>query len=286
MKPLQDLNNTKCEVKGLKTEATLDHMVFFSSAGTAMKEGQFEDEIETVFTTTIINAESIKLEPNMDQVIETHSTNEQSLFSNYPSEITIESKEMEQEYSLCMVDKPKFQKSDRGLTVINLIKSEIKKEPIDVKDDMEWDKIAKEEILAMNECVYETPPKPQEERKKLKIKMDIGEENDDDIDNPEGTVYISNINENWTNDDGGRSDDTYSPGMFENKSVHSLDNLDEFPDITEVTLIKEELDPGPNNDDHPFSRANGILASCQSIRIIEIGGYKVKTYGDYSKCPK
>ena len=282
MKPLQNLNNTKCEVKGLKTEATLDHMVFFSSAGTAMKEGQFEDEVETVLTTTIINADSIKLEPNMDQVIETHSTNEQSLFSNYPSEIAIESKEMEQEYGLCMVDKPKFQKSDHGLT----IKCEIKKEPIDVKNDMEWDKIAEGEILAMNECVYETPPKPQEERKKLKIKMDIGEENDDDIDNPEGTVYISNINENWSNDDGGRSDDTYSPGMFENKSVHSLDNLDEFPDITEVTLIKEELDPGPNNDDHPFSRANGILASCQSIRIIEIGGYKVKTYGDYSKCPK
>ena len=125
MKPLQDLNNTKCEVKGLKTEATLDHMVFFSSAGTAMKEGQFEDEIETVFTTTIINAESIKLEPNMDQVVETHNTNEQSLFSNYQSEIAIENKEMEQEYGLCMVDKPKFQKSDRGLTVINLIKSEI-----------------------------------------------------------------------------------------------------------------------------------------------------------------
>ena len=191
-----NLNNTTSEVGGLKTEATLGPMVFFPSAGAAIKEeGQFEDEVETVLTTTIINTDSIKLEPDLDQIIETNNnTNEQSLFSNYPSEITIENKEiheeMEQEYSLYMVDKPKFQKSGRGLTVIDLIKSEIKKEPIDVKDDMEWDKIAVEEILATNECVYETSPKPQEERKKLKIKMDIGEENDDDIDNPEGIVYI------------------------------------------------------------------------------------------------
>ena len=68
-------NNTTSEVGGLKTEATLGPMVFFPSAGAAMKEGQFEDEVETVLTTTIINADSIKLEPNMDQVIETHSTN-------------------------------------------------------------------------------------------------------------------------------------------------------------------------------------------------------------------
>ena len=100
---------------------------------------------------------------------------------------------------------------------------------------------------------------------------------------------MSNVDEDSFNNDGGRSDDTYSPDMFENESLHSLDDLDDDLDTNEadLTLIKEEeLDPDPDNNDPSVSRANGILASSQSVKIVEIGGYKVETYGDYSKCPK
>ena len=55
----------------------------------------------------------------------------------------------------------------------------------------------------------------------------------------------------------------------------------------DLSLVKEELDGIDDEEDgEVVSRADGILAGSKECTIVEIGGYKVETYGDYSKCPK
>ena len=117
-----------------------------------------------------------------------------------------------------------------------------------------------------------------------------------------------------------RSDGSYSPDIHDDDddSLHSLDMFGElsFQDClimvtlqimmmikimivelivlpifislgsddnsVDLSLVKQELGEEAEGD----SRANGILASSQEMKVIEIGGYRVETYGDYSKCPK
>merc|ERR1719336_331915 len=52
----------------------------------------------------------------------------------------------------------------------------------------------------------------------------------------------------------------------------------------DLSLVKQEL--GEGGEEEGISRANGLLASSQELQVVEIGGYKVETYGDYSKCPE
>merc|ERR1719499_1147587 len=53
-----------------------------------------------------------------------------------------------------------------------------------------------------------------------------------------------------------------------------------------MSLVKQEIGDDGDDGGSSFSRANGILASSLELKIVDIGGHKVETYGDYSKCPK
>ena len=173
----------------------------------------------------------------------------------------------------------------------NNIKAEIKEEPLDIEDDGEWEREAEEEILAANEGYLESPSQPARNRpsrrknKPKSYKEDF--DSDKDIDDPDEMVEDgeddSLFDDSRDIDDpdfDDRSEGSFSPELYDSEdSVMDEDsNLD-------LSLVKEELE-GIEEDGEVVSRADGILASSKECKIIEIGGHKVETYGDYSKCPK
>ena len=171
----------------------------------------------------------------------------------------------------------------------NNIKAEVKEEPLEAEADLEWERAAEEEILAANEGYLESPgpesarERPRRRKNKPKsYKEDY--DSDRDIDDPgeeeEGSLFDEYPDDPDFDDD--QSEGSFSPLLYDSEdSVMDEDsNLD-------LSLVKEELDSIEDEDDgEVVTRADGILAASKECKIVEIGGHKVETYGDYSKCPK
>merc|ERR1719300_678203 len=288
----------------------------------------------TVVPTDIVNSVTIKLEPGLDQIIDTEAYYENN---NQESQAIIK-----EEFSYYSSSGPKYEKFSKHLTVremvrlhfdpytssfdlskqpilvlekvdkfwpvvksVSDIKTEIKEEPIedildDALDDSEWDKAAEEEILAANEGYLDTSdsvsvPSPQTtfkssssrpRRKKSKpksYKEDFDSDKDpDDVDHV-GDDTESMLDEENNGDDPDfddtKSDDSYMMDMFDSDDSNVEDDAN-----IDLSLVKEEID---NIDEEEGStRAGRLLASSNECKIVEIGGMKVETYGDYSKCPK
>lgn len=186
------------------------------------------------------------------------------------------------------------------------IKTEdIKEEPVDIEDnDLDWEREAEAEIMAANEEFFDpqTPERP--EKIKLKIKNrpkrartkpktyreeiedsdekdpdDVESKDDDDFgslfgDYPEGGI----INDPDFEDDPGSD---FSMDMMSDE-----DHLEDDNSNLDMTLVKEEIDDMEDEEGMEGTRAGGLLASSKECKVVEIGGLKVETYGDYSKCPK
>ena len=62
-----------------------------------------------------------------------------------------------------------------------------------------------------------------------------------------------------------------------------LGGLGEVPVLTDTDVSEEDMEDEEGMEGH---RAGGLLASSKECKVVEIGGLKIETYGDYSKCPK
>jgi len=309
--------------------------------------------IETMIPTDVLSSITIKLEPQLDQIIETNPQALQSqhlvqadsqLFSTYRADMlprtpdNIDDIDIDEQENVNTTDikepftyydgsPPKFEKFGKGLTVLEMVrlhfdpyisqfdlskqpvlvlekvdkywpvpkthvKTEIKEEPIDIVDDPEWDKAAEEEILAANEGFFDSPTEPVMEKPKRKrakpksYKVDYESDDPDEPDELDDQSIFDDEDENDPDFDDGRSDESYSPDIFDSESFQSMEDgaSDSNTSGMDMSLVKQEIEA--DSDGSTFSRANGILASSQELKIVEIGGHRVETYGDYSKCPK
>ena len=307
--------------------------------------------------TDVMGSITIKLEPQLDQIIESNSEpnnqvvnqikDNSALFSTYHEDMQIhqaqsvlqettnnsdhdqlDASDIKEPFTYYDGSPPKFEKFGKGLTVLEMVrlhfdpyisqfdlskqpvlvlekvdkywpvpnkttvKTEIKEEPIDIIDDPEWDKAAEEEILAANEGYFDSPPEPSEKPKRKRTKpksfrMDYETDDPDEPDELDDQSLFDDEDDNDPDFNDGRSDESYSPDIFDNESFQSMEGAsDSTTSGLDMSLVKQEI--GHENDDAgtSFSRANGILASSQELKIVDIGGHKVETYGDYSKCPK
>ena len=166
------------------------------------------------------------------------------------------------------------------------IKTEVKEEPIDIVDeDLDWEKAAEEEILAANEGYFDadsplpvveavTKKRPKRQKTKTKTYKEDFESDNEDADDPKMEEDDESMFDDPDFDDEEKSND--SMDMFDSDDDDS--NLD-------LSLVKEEIDT-IDEDEEIDNRAESLLASSKECKIVEIGGFKVETYGDYSKCPK
>ena len=183
------------------------------------------------------------------------------------------------------------------------IKTEIKEEPIDIDDeDPDWEREAEEEILAANEGYFDTSPTPviktkivKERPKRVRAKTksykedpgsdpdDPEQDDDDDVGSLFGDYHVNNNEDDPDfEDEEDDDDDSFTMDMFVDSEESNMETDESHLDLS---LVKEEVD-NIDDDGEESSKADRLLASSQECKIVEIGGFKVETYGDYSKCPK
>ena len=200
----------------------------------------------------------------------------------------------------------------------NIKTEDIKEEPLEVEDednDLDWEREAEAEILAANEGFFDPPssqPSPPGRQEKIKLKNigaknrpkrartkpktyreefedsdpdDVESKDDDDMeslfgDYPEGGMVKD---PDFDGDDPG-SDFSMDMDMLGEESDEDL--LEDDNSNLDMTLVKEEIEDMEDEHGMEGHRAGGLLASSKECKVVEIGGLKVETYGDYSKCPK
>ena len=191
---------------------------------------------------------------------------------------------------------------------------DIKEEPIEITEedldpDLDWEREAEQEILAANEEYFDTPPLPMPTQRPEKIKINFGtkdrpkrartkpksykeEFEDSDERDPDeveanddcgslfGDYHTDAKDDPDFDDDDPGSD--FSMDMFGEESDE--DHLEDDNSNLDLTLVKEEIESMEGEEGG--SKADSLLASSQECKVVEIGGLRVETYGDYSKCPK
>jgi len=290
----------------------------------------------TVVPTDIVNSVTIKLEPGLDQIIDTETYN-----NNQDTDQAI----IKEEFSYYSPSGPKYEKFSRYVTLkemvrlhfdpyissfdlskqpilvldkvdkywpghctststanttsTDIIKTEVKEEPLDIEDDPEWERAAEAEILAANEGYLDTPSPeaasartksvaPTKERPKRKRKPKSYKEDYDSEENERPSDRDSNDNADSLFGDENVDDPDFDEEMSDDDDNFSLDMFysDEEEHDLDMSLVKEEIDTIQEEDGDVATRADSLLASSKECKIVEIGGFKVETYGDYSKCPK
>ena len=166
-------------------------------------------------------------------------------------------------------------------------KTEVKEEPLDTVEEAEWEEAAEEEILAANKEFLECSPppakpsprrtKPRRRRAgKKSYKEDYESEDPDDPDELNDSPIFADDDEDDPDFEGELSDESFSPDLFDEGSAHSMEEDEE--EGLDMSLVKEEIDD--------IEEVGEEGSSSKECKVVEIGGFKVETYGDYSKCPK
>jgi len=270
-------NNTNSGMSVIKTEPVGD----YKTSGNV--------PITTIFTEGL---NSIKIEHSLDQIIESPNPIKQE-----PKDAEeIQSTPVQNITSLNALDMVRQHcnptlahagvQRNRGGAAAKVKEEDEENEEGEDSDEEDMDDAEEAEILAANtDYVDDKSDKEASDVEDMDGPIDFDKTIDEYYDETSRSLDSPDPDE--------RSDSTYSPDFMDSDDGLNDDDIDD-PDYDEhgmnspdLSLVKHEnIGLEGDSSEKNVTRADGVLASSQPCRIIELGGLKVETYGDYSKCPK